>query len=76
MSACFLIPTLMFITLCVKDDELYLCFPLWSDSSNILLYHVANVELLQKLGRLQKVLHEFLLLLFMILHFFRAQALP
>ena len=48
----------MFVTFCMKDSGFYLCFPLWSDSSNVLLYNVANVELLQKLGGLQKVLHE------------------
>ena len=31
----------------------YLCSPLWSYSSNVLLYHVADVEPLQELGRLQ-----------------------
>lgn len=48
----------MYVTLCVcvcvTDGGLYLCFSLWSDSSNVLLYHEANVDLLQELGHLQQ----------------------
>ncbi len=40
--------------MCVKEGGLYLCFPLWSDSSDVLPHHVANVDLLQHLGNLKK----------------------